>query len=153
MEVLLSLAFFQKEFMKMVIILSQAEESLIQAGTAAQEGNHEQALSKMTDARNAVNKTLGDLYETFSRLENTWEKSQLPRNASKNGKDFVHVMDDVKNHFADRRKDLTYMIAPFERIGLPEWVKSLEEIITSYGESHGLDVHLTERYEPEVDMG
>jgi hypothetical protein len=47
-------------------------------------------------------------------------------------------MDDVKDHFADRRKDLTYMIAPFERIGLPEWVRKLEKIIASYAEEHGV---------------
>jgi hypothetical protein len=153
LEVLLSLAFFQKNFMKTMITLGQAEEILVQASAAHREGNMETAVSKMTDARNRVNKCIEDLYEIYSRMKNTWEKSMLPKNGPGNGKEFVHVMDDVKDHFADRRKDLTYMIAPFERIGLTEWVKKLGDIITSYAEQHGMNVQLTSQYEPETDMG
>jgi hypothetical protein len=153
LEVLLCLAFFQKRFIQMMIILAQAEEILIGVGTPQEEEDPKGAVAKMTDARNRVNKCIEDTYETFNQVTAVWEKGMLPKNGPRDGREFIHVMDDVKDHFADRRKDLTYMLAPFERMGLPEWVKKLEDVITSYAEANGITVHFTDKFEPETDMG
>jgi hypothetical protein len=49
-------------------------------------------------------------------------------------------MDDVKDHFADRRADLSYHVAPLESIGLDTWRDALGELIGLYAALHGLDV-------------
>jgi aminoglycoside phosphotransferase (APT) family kinase protein len=49
-------------------------------------------------------------------------------------------MDDVKDHFADRRADLSYMIAPEQSIELGQWRQALGEIIHSYAAAHGVPV-------------
>ena len=54
------------------------------------------------------------------------------------GKDFYHVFDDVKDHFADRRKGLEYMLAPFERTGIEEWRIELEGVIIEYADIHNI---------------
>jgi hypothetical protein len=50
--------------------------------------------------------------DVFANLKRTWEKSRYPKGQEVNGRKFVHVLDDVKDHWADRRADLSYMIAP-----------------------------------------
>jgi hypothetical protein len=47
-------------------------------------------------------------------------------------------MDDTKDHWADRRADLTYMIAPEESIGLDKWVQQLEAIAKEYAKTHNI---------------
>ena len=74
------------------------------------------------------------------QLTGTWEKSRLPRNAPAGGRKFLHVMDDVKDHFADRKTDLSYMTAPEESIELEAWCDKLGEIMRSYAKSQSLPV-------------
>ncbi|HRR27178.1 MAG TPA: hypothetical protein P5300_10820, partial [Acidobacteriota bacterium] len=63
-----------------------------------------------------------------------------PKGLSLPGKDFVHIMDDVKDHWADRRPDLTFMIAPEESIDLEGWMEKLSGIILDYAEANSLPV-------------
>ena len=49
-----------------------------------------------------------------------WEISMLPRNRSTAARRYVLASDDVKDYFAHRRSDLTYLIAPEDSIGLGE---------------------------------
>jgi len=80
------------------------------------------------------------LHETFIRLKHVWEKARFPKGRSVGDRHFLHVMDDVKDHFADRRPDLAYLIAPEESIGLTEWRAALGRTIQSYAELNGLNV-------------
>jgi len=41
-----------------------------------------------------------------------WEKSQYPKGRTVDGRQFVQVLDDTKDHWAGRTADLSYMIAP-----------------------------------------
>ena len=81
-----------------------------------------------------------DLYLTYSNLVAVWEKSMFPRNAPAGGKKFLHVTDDVKDHFADRRADLRYLIAPEESLELPAWCDRLAEVVRGYARGNGLPV-------------
>jgi hypothetical protein len=59
------------------------------------------------------------------------------------------VLDDVKDHFADRRLGLEYMLAPFEPMGLQHWQKQLEVVISNYAKEKniaivGLDIERLE---------
>ena len=45
------------------------------------------------------------------------------------------MFDDVKDHWADRRADLSYMIAPEENIGLEKWNTELAQFIRTYAQS------------------
>jgi hypothetical protein len=70
----------------------------------------------------------------FADLQTTWEKSRFPKGRSVQGRKFVHVFDDVKDHFADRRADLTYMMAPEDSIGLDAWLDELARTIRTYAD-------------------
>jgi hypothetical protein len=61
-----------------------------------------------------------------------------------NGRKFLHVLDDVKDHWADRRADLSYMIAPEESIGLEQWMKQLASLIREYAQKNNVPVRALE---------
>jgi competence protein ComGF len=69
-----------------------------------------------------------------------WEKSRFEKGRSVNGKDYVHIMDDVKDHFADRRKGLDYMLAPVERMNIEEWQNKLWGIIKEYAKKNSVEI-------------
>jgi len=138
LEVFLALAYFQRHHLRMLQGVAAAERELLAAAEAEAGGRRSQAVGLMLQAHRRVGEILDDLRQTYSRLKVVWEKSTYPRNREVEGKKFVHVMDDVKDHFADRRADLTYMIAPEESIGLEQWRKGLAEVVRGYAKAHGL---------------
>lgn len=131
-EVLISLAAHLQHFFRMVADVAKAENNLRQAALAGKKGEHRQARQELIRARDTVRDTLRDGQAVFEGLRTVWERSQRPRNAPANGKTFVHVMDDVKDHSADRRADLTYLIAPEETLNLNNWLARLDETIQHY---------------------
>jgi hypothetical protein len=56
----------------------------------------------------------------------------------------VHVYDDVKDHVADRRPDLSYLLEAHELMDAPGWLRGLDRIIRSYAARHGLEDGLRE---------
>jgi len=137
LEVLLSLAEFTRRHLEMLAAVAAAEDQLAQASRAAAEGNAGRATGLMVAARRTVGSAIDGVQETFARLEAVWEKSRRPRNAPADGREFIHVFDDVKDHFADRRADLSYHIAPFESMHLTDWRAGLEKVIRQYADQTG----------------
>jgi hypothetical protein len=74
----------------------------------------------------------------WKELKRIWEKSRYEKGRSVGGRKYVHVLDDVKDHFADRRPGLEYMLAPFERMDLPGWRSRLLECIKGYAARHNV---------------
>ena len=111
---------------------------LVQAAAAQKDGKADRAVLLLARAHGRVGRALEDVYRSHQSLEEVWEKGRYPRNAAVGGRKFLHVMDDVKDHFADRRADLSYHVAPVESIGLDEWRRALAKLIRSYAREHRL---------------
>jgi hexosaminidase len=137
-EVLISLAHYLRHFLEMMQGVAEAEKQMHQASIAGKGGDDSRAMHCMVAAREKMQWVVDDLYDMFERLTAVWEKSRLPKNAPMNGKEYVHVMDDVKDHFADRRVGLDYLIAPEEALELKQWIAQVDEVIERYGEATGL---------------
>lgn len=138
LEVLLSIAYFERYTLRTVLNLSQIEDLLVAASEARM--NFSGAVNQMVTAYKLAGEILKEETSMWSKLTRTWEKSRYEKGRSVGDKDFLHVLDDVKDHFADRRKGLTYMLAPFERMGLEEWQKQLGAIIVDYAASKDVAV-------------
>lgn len=136
LEVLLSLAFLERYTMETVLNLAKIEESLVAASKIA--SDPAKAVDLLIKAHTLSGKILKDQNIMWSDFTTTWYKSRLPKNQSVGGKDYDHVFDDVKDHFADRRKGLEYMLAPFERIGIEEWRIQLEAVIIEFAKTHNI---------------
>jgi hypothetical protein len=139
-EVYLSIAYLERYFINTVLTLRDAESLMLNAQSAAAEGKPVDAVANLVEASNLV----GELNTWGSRMWDnltlTWEKSRYEKGRSVSGRNFVHVFDDVKDHWADRRKGLDYMIAPFERMNLPEWRARLNDLIRSYAAENRVPV-------------
>jgi len=140
LEVLGSIAALEGYAVRSMLDLDRAESFLVRAGEASAKGEHALAVNLMVEAGNVTAANLEARDKMWRELTAVWEKGRFPKNADVAGRKFLHVMDDVKDHFADRRRGLDYMIAPFERMDLPGWHKALGERIKAYAAAHKVPV-------------
>ncbi len=141
-EVLLSLAYLERHTINTVLNLAKVEDQLLVAASARLD--FARGVSQLFEAYKMVDEMIEEEKTMWENFVAVWEKSQFPKCRSVNGKDFVHVFDDVKDHFADRRLGLEYMMAPFERMDLEGWQKQLSSIIQSYAKAKNVPIKANE---------
>ncbi len=137
LEVLLALASLERYTMETVYNLARIEGKF-EAASEAAGSDPEKAMDLLLDAHKLSEKILRNKEIMWSCFNASWYKSRLPKNQSRNGIEYLYVLDDVKDHFADRRKGLEYMLAPFERMKIEEWKMQLEEVINEYARTHDM---------------
>jgi hypothetical protein len=137
-EVLLSIAHFEGHFLDMVLDLKRAEDALLEASALQRQERFKDAHARLNQAHRIVAGSLTARAAMWTDLQQVWEKSWYPKGQSVGGRNFVHVLDDVKDHRADRRVGLDYMLEPFDNIGLEEWNRKLEAYARDYANSYGL---------------
>ena len=140
LEALLALARFINHHWQLFLDLEQAENTLKEAQAIAIEERPAEAVARLTAAWDLVDKIRRERVATFDELKAVFEKSRYPKGRSVDGREFVHVYDDVKDHWADRRPDLSYMLAPEENIGLDRWNSELAGFIRTYAQERGVTV-------------
>jgi hypothetical protein len=140
LEVLLSLAEFTAHHNRMVQNLQKIEESLKRARESAEKNTPKQAVGCLVEAYDLARETVEERRRAFDFLKTIWEKSRFPKGQEVSGRKFLHVLDDVKDHWADRRAGLSYMIAPEESIGLEQWMEDLTALIHSYARKNDLPI-------------
>ena len=137
LEVFLAIAYLERYTMETVVNLAKVEDYLTEASKSDEPA---QAVGQLINAYKLSGKIINDQHAMWSDFTATWNKSRLPKNQSRNGKKYLHRFDDVKDHFADRRMGLDYMMAPFERMQMEAWRQQLGKIITGYAGIHNIPV-------------
>lgn len=132
LEVLLSLAWFFEHHMKLLRALARGEATLDEARMALGRARFKQAESYLRSAGDALKDVVDDRERMYDNLKATWEKSQYPKGQSVDAREFVHIMDDTKDHWADRTPDLSYLIMWERGLGLEEWAEQLEAIAADF---------------------
>ncbi|MGH9722066.1 MAG: hypothetical protein ACRD8O_17800, partial [Bryobacteraceae bacterium] len=140
LEVFLSLARFAGHHFRLLTALAAAERSFAQAAESAGQQRHEQAAGQLVNAHNRVSRIESEGAETFRQLTAVFEKSRFPKGQSVGARQFVHVLDDTKDHWADRTPGLGFMYAPEQSIGLKQWLKDLYGVIQTYAKAHKVPV-------------
>jgi len=138
LEVLLSIADLLEHHDRLIAGMKGIEETLAAARRAVAENDARGALEMLVSARNRAADILAERNSVFAQLTVTWEKSRFAKGRSVDGKKFYHVLDDTKDHWADRRPDLTYMIAPEESIQLEHWIRQIQDLARAYAGSNSL---------------
>jgi len=138
-EVLLSIAQFERHFVTMLDRLTEVEDLMMRASEAQSQERARDAIALLTQAHSKVADCLADRKRMWDGLTRIWEESRYPKGRSVGGKAFVHVLDDLKDHFADRRVGLDYMLEPLENMGLESWNEGLAKFIRTYAGARGLD--------------
>ena len=138
LEVFLALARFIDHHWQLLLDLEQAENMLKEGQGLAIDNKYADAVARLTAVYDLVDKIRKERLATYDDLKAVFEKSRYPKGRAVNGRPFVHVFDDVKDHWADRRADLSYMIAPEENIGLEKWNAELAQFIRTYAQWNGV---------------
>ncbi len=138
LEVFLAIAFLERHTMETVLNLAKVEDYLLAASKT--ENDSKKAVDLLINAYKLSGKIIKGQNKMWSDFTATWYKSRLVKNKSLGGNDFYHEFDDVKDHFADRRKGLEYMLAPFERMGIEEWRQQLKKVTYDYASLHNIPV-------------
>jgi hypothetical protein len=139
-EVLLSIAQFERYYVTMLEDLMDVEDLMVRAAEAQSQERPRDVISLLSQAHGRVRASLSNREAMWVGFKATWEKSRYPKGRSVGGRDFVHVLDDLKDHHADRRAGLDYMLEPLENIGLEAWDIGLAQFIRTFAKSRGLDV-------------
>jgi hypothetical protein len=140
LEVFLSIAALLGHHDRLIAGMKEIEETLTAAHRAAGENDARRALEMLVAARNRAADLEAERTSIFKQLTVIWEKSRFAKGRTVDGRKFYHVLDDTKDHWADRRPDLSYMIAPEESIELESWLKQIEKVTRAYALSNNLPV-------------
>ncbi|HXK61077.1 MAG TPA: beta-N-acetylhexosaminidase [Acidobacteriota bacterium] len=140
LEVLLALARFTGHHWKLLSALAEAERDLEQAAGAAKENRPGNAVGHLVSAYSRVARIEQEARTMRRDVETVFEKSRLPKGMAADGREFVHVLDDTKDHWADRTADLGFMFAPEDSIGLAAWLNQLSQITRDYAARHNISV-------------
>jgi hypothetical protein len=119
LEVFLSLAEFTGHHNRMIFEMKRIEDSLQSAREAVQKNDSERAVGHLADAYNRAKRIQEERHSTLKYLKSVWEKSLFPKGQEFIGKKFHHVLDDTKDHWADRVElENGYRIWPLSSRGL-----------------------------------
>jgi hexosaminidase len=140
LEVLLSITQFERHYVSMLGNLMEVEELMIRAAEAQNQERYREVIVLLTQAHQRVQSSLSERKTMWAGLKATWEKSRYPKGQSLGGRSFVHILDDMKDHPADRRAGLEYLLEPLENIGLEKWKDGLAHFIRTYAQSRQLAV-------------
>jgi len=88
--------------------------------------------------RSSVEEIRAQRNRVLNETTGTWYKSWFPRVAEANGRRFLHDLDDVKDHRADRTTDLSYLV--YRQLLLPfgEWAEKVQAARNQYARAHSL---------------
>jgi hypothetical protein len=140
LEVLLSIALFERHYFTMLANLTEVEDLMLKASEAQNQERPRDVISLLAQAHGRIRFCLSDRASMWAGLKATWEKSRYPKNQPVGGRNYVHILDDLKDHRADRRLGLEYLLEPLENIGLEKWNEGLAQFIRTYAQSRGLEV-------------
>ena len=135
-EVYLALARFMRHHWQLLAGLASAERSLSQARGR----NPATSVGRLVAAYNTVAQLHREGETVFSNLRRVYEKSRYPKGRSVNGREFFHKLDDVKDHWADRTADLSFMMGPERSLKLDQWLAQLADLTHAYAKRHNVPV-------------
>ncbi len=136
LEVLLAQAKFTRHNLSLLRTLAQVEDVLTEARTEHSRLQYANAAERLEGAHQLVSAIVRQREAAYQELVATWEKSRYPKGQPAGGRQFVHVMDDTKDHWADRTPDLSYLVMRERKLGLEGWLDQLKKVRDEYMRVH-----------------
>ncbi len=138
LEVFESLAKFYHQNLSMLASFGQIDSDLSLAHSAAQKGDHAEAIAALDRALEAARRIRTDRNATLHNAISVWYKSWNPRVAEANGRRFLHQLDDVKDHLPDRTVDMSYLVYRELLLPMDQWFESVKSVRNQYAQAHQL---------------
>ena len=125
-EIILSLAQLFRHNINLLETLNMIEDTLSSAARNYLDYNN--AVSCLNTAIKLAEDMCKEREESYNQLKNIWEVSRYPKGRIVNGRKFVHILDDTKNHTGDLTPDLSYIVMRERDLNLEKWIYDLKSI-------------------------
>jgi hypothetical protein len=140
LEVMLSLTRLIGHHWQLLMALEEAEARFEKASAAHKKGDSAAAAGHLTAVYQRITAIQQEGEERYQQLVRVFEKSQYPKGRAVNGRQFLQVMDDTKDHYAGRTPDFRFMAAAEDSIDLTAWRAELLRVIRSYAGARNIPV-------------
>ncbi|MBL8228152.1 MAG: beta-N-acetylhexosaminidase [Bryobacterales bacterium] len=140
LHVMLALASYAGHHWRLLFGLAEAERSLARASELAKKNDAARAVGNLVEAYNRVGRIEREGLDVYRDLTKTFEVSMYPKGRSVNGRQFLQVLDDTKDHWAGRTAGWEFMFAAEQSMGIEAWRKQLRALLEAYAKEKGVPV-------------
>ena len=137
LEVFLSIANLYRQNLEMISEIHAMDIDLT-AADQVRSTKPEVALEDVDRALDAATNIWRQRNETLQDAVATWNVTWFPRVAEANGRQFLHELDDVKDHLPDRTVDMSYLVYREKLLPFGTWVNSIVEARNQFAAAHNL---------------
>jgi hypothetical protein len=136
LEVFLSIASLLRHNLTMIEALGRIDGLLRSAQERAEANQPRDAVAAVDQTLNLARSVREEQDTMLRDLTRVWYQSWYPRVAEANGRKFLHELDDVKDHPADRTVDLSYIMQREFLLPLGEWEQQVRAARNQYAEAN-----------------
>jgi len=140
LEVFLAIARLFRQNLAMLESFARIDAALSSAQAAAKGGKDHDALAALDQALEIARRLRHERNQALRDATATWYKTWYPRVAQANGRQFLHDLDDVKDHLPDRTVDMSYLVYDELQLPLDDWYDRTQSARNSYASQHRLPV-------------
>jgi len=137
LEVMLSVALLCRYNLNMLLHL-QHIDTLMKLSSQTASNNAAVAVALLDDALNEAEAIKNERDETLQSLITIWYEQWHPRVETANGRHYLNVADDVKDHRPGRTVDMTYLIFRDLHYPLDKWAEEAQNVRNNFAGKHGL---------------
>jgi hexosaminidase len=139
LEVFLSVANLYQQNLEMISEIHDMDLDLI-AADQARSMKPELALRDVDQALDTAATIWRKRNEVLQNTITTWDMTWFPRVAEANGRQYLHALDDVKDHLPDRTVDMSYLVYRETLLPFGDWVNSIFAARNQFARAHQLPV-------------
>jgi hypothetical protein len=138
LEVYLSIAGLCRQNLIMLEDLGRISNALQSAEQAAGKADPANAVAALDRALAIAENIREQRNEVLQNATNTWYKAWFPRVSEANGRRYLNVVDDVKDHQPVRTVDMSYLVYRELLYPLGDWAKKIVAIRNQYARNNRL---------------
>lgn len=136
LDVFLTIANHARDHARLLRRLAHVERLLDKARDAWGHVQTQQAAGFLRKAAELARATAAERECVFAELTRVWERARLPKGMSADGRTFVHVQDNTKNHEGDWTADLGYLVKASRELELDAWAVQVEAVAAEFLRLH-----------------
>ncbi|MGN6616775.1 MAG: glycoside hydrolase family 20 zincin-like fold domain-containing protein [Ilyomonas sp.] len=137
LEVMLSVALLCRQNLKMLLHLQHIDK-LLQLASHVASKDASAGVALIDEALNEAEIIKTERDQTLESLITVWYKTWFPHVEKANGRRYLNVVDDVKDHRPGRTADMSYLIYRDLHYPLGKWFKAVQTVRNSFAEKNGL---------------
>ncbi|MDQ6664718.1 MAG: beta-N-acetylhexosaminidase [Acidobacteriota bacterium] len=138
LSVYLSIANLYRQNLDMLRSIGAMDELLKTASSEAEKDRPKQAIAAVDQALEVARTIELNRNRSLRDATATWEETWYPRVLERNGRRYLHELDDVKDHLPDRTTGMSYLV--YRELLLPfgEWIDRIQTARNDYARAHQL---------------